>query len=128
MYDKLYRLVSAPIPPFWSFHSSCYKEEYSRQTAPGVVNKIWSLADRMGYETIFVNRNGRGVIDDHYFVNKNAGWPVVDIINISAETPSGFGPHWHTHDDDIEIIDPNIMRTVGRVVVQLLCQEDQNKI
>ncbi len=104
-----------------------YQEKYSVQTAPNVVYKIWRTAENLGYGNLFIKQEGRGVVDDHYFINRNTGWPVVDIIHTNNEPGTGFGKHWHTQHDDMDVIDKNILKAVGRVVVKTLCQEDQGR-
>ncbi|MDX1683924.1 MAG: M28 family peptidase [Saprospiraceae bacterium] len=104
-----------------------FREGYSLQSAPNVVYKIWKVAEDMGYSDLFIPRDGRGVVDDHYFINRNTGWPVVDIIHTNQNKGTGFGSHWHTHDDNLEVIDKNVLKRVGRVVLRVLCYEDQGR-
>ena len=103
------------------------KEKHSMDLAPGLTNKIWALANKLGYGSEFINEVGRGVLDDHYFVMKEGGWPCVDIIHSNAPTKTGFGKHWHTHDDNLDIIDKNKLRTVGNVVLNVVYREDVGK-
>ena len=44
------------------------KEQFSRQAAPDIVDKVWKLAQNMGYSNHFVNDLSGGITDDHYFV------------------------------------------------------------
>ena len=104
-----------------------YQEGFSLQSAPNLVYKVWKTAENLGYGDVFVKQQGRGVVDDHYFINKNAGWPVVDIIHTNQGQGTGFGAHWHTHDDDLDIIEKSVLKKVGRVVLTTLCQTDQGK-
>ncbi len=82
--------------------------------------KVWNLARAMGKGQYFQERVVQGIIDDHYFVNKIAGIPMIDIINKPPENPEGFGAHWHTHKDDIGIIDKNTLAAVGQVVTAIV--------
>ena len=104
------------------------KEGISMQVASPVVNKVWKLAQDMGYGTYFSNELGGSITDDHLFVIQNARIPMIDIINVSTETPSGFGPHWHTHNDDMGIIDARTLRAVGQVVLAVLFGEANQNI
>lgn len=105
-----------------------FRERYSMQTAPNVVFKIWKIAEDLGYSDLFRQQDGRGVVDDHYFINQNAGWPVADIIHTKQTTNgTGFGEHWHTHDDDMDVIDKNTLKRVGKVIIHTLCREDQGR-
>ena len=104
-----------------------YQERYSVQSAPQIVYKVWKLAEDLGYGNIFLAREGRGVVDDHYFINRNTGWPVIDIIHTDNEGENGFGDHWHTHDDDMDVIDKSTLKVVGKVVTTVLVKEDLGK-
>jgi Zn-dependent M28 family amino/carboxypeptidase len=82
--------------------------------------KVWNLARAMGKGAYFQDRTISGIIDDHYFVNSIAGIPMIDIINKPPDAEEGFGPHWHTHKDDISIIDKNTLAAVGQVVTAVV--------
>lgn len=99
------------------------KEYFSMQFAPQVVNKVWKLGQDMGYGNYFVNQQGGAITDDHYYVNTIARIPMIDIINRAQGTQTGFGAHWHTHDDDLGIIDKRTLRAVGQVVLAVLYRE-----
>lgn len=100
------------------------KEAYSMQFAPGLVNRIWELAGRMGYGNYFHNVNGGGVTDDHYFVSTVARIPMIDIINLPLDSQNrGFGDHWHTQKDNLEVIDSRTLRAVGQVVLAVIYRE-----
>lgn len=83
-------------------------------------SKVWNLGSAMGKGQYFQNRTVSGIIDDHYFVNKDAGIAMIDIINKPPDNPEGFGSHWHTHQDDIGIIDKNTLAAVGQVVTAVI--------
>ena len=100
------------------------KEYYSMQFAPRLVNDIWALAGRMGYSNYFHDSRVGGITDDHYFVNTIARIPMIDIINLPADSQSqSFGDHWHTHQDNLEIIDARTLRAVGQVLLAVLYGE-----
>jgi len=120
-YGILLDMVGAKNPRF-------AKDQVSRRFAPNVQEKIWNLANNMGYSDKFVNELGGNLTDDHYFVNVIADIPMVDIINQVKGSPHGFGPHWHTHDDNIDIIDKNTLRVVGQVVIATLYKESDYSI
>lgn len=104
------------------------KDQVSTVYAKDVQTKIWNLANSMGYSDKFVNEQGNNITDDHYFVNVIAGIKMVDIINQKSILSHGFGAHWHTHDDNIEIIDRNSLRVVGQVVLATLYKESDGSI
>lgn len=100
------------------------KEEISRAYAPQLTDKIWKLANDMGYGNFFTNVNGGSVTDDHYFVNSIAKIPMVDIINLPLNSNNkGFGSHWHTHNDNMEVINHRTLRAVGQVLLAIIYRE-----
>ena len=100
------------------------REQYSVYFAGSIVDKVWALAQNMGYGNYFVNADGGGITDDHYFVNTVAKIPMIDIINRPIETQTGFGAYWHTHDDNMDIIDKRTLKAVGQVVLAVLYREN----
>lgn len=98
------------------------KEAVSMAYAPTTMNKVWKLAQEMGYGKYFNGQQSDGVTDDHFFVNKLAAIPMIDIIN----RPSGsrFGAYWHTHDDNMDIIDPATLQAVGTVVMHSIYRHE----
>ena len=83
-------------------------------------SRVWNLAAAMGKGRYFQNRTIAGIIDDHYYVNKIAGIPMIDIISKPPSASEGFGPHWHTHGDDLSIIDKNTLGAVGQVITAVV--------
>ncbi len=104
------------------------REEYSYQNAKKYQDKVWTLAQRMGYSDFFREETSGGVMDDHYWVMKNGGIPMIDIINQQPGDRSSFGSYHHTHDDDIDIISKRTLRVVGQVVTAVLYQESIGNI
>ena len=45
---------------------------------------------------------------------------MIDIINFDNE---GFGDHWHTGNDGMNIIDKNTLRAVGQVVAAVVYRD-----
>ncbi len=99
-------------------HATFYKEGFSRRYAGPWVDRIWGIADQMGYGNVFVDQSMGAVTDDHYFVNTIAGIPTLDIIHKEQGSATGFFEHWHTTQDDMDIIDRQTLKAVGRVVTQ----------
>ena len=83
-------------------------------------DKVWSLAHGMNKSAYFINVRGRPLTDDHYYVNLYTQIPMIDIINRPVTSAKGFGAHWHTHDDNMSIIDAEVLGTVGQVVIAFL--------
>jgi Zn-dependent M28 family amino/carboxypeptidase len=101
-----------------------YHEGFSMQYARTIVEKVWQAASAAGYGSIFVNKDGGGVTDDHLPVNEKANIPCIDIINHYPDCQqSSFGPTWHTINDDMQHIDKNTLQAVGQTLVQLIYSE-----
>lgn len=100
------------------------KEGFSVQVAPSVVEKVWSTAGRLGYSDLFTQEIAPGVTDDHYFVRKYTGIPVIDIINYGKHNgENGFGNHWHTKEDNMAVIDKSVLKAVGQTVLDVIYNE-----
>lgn len=102
------------------------KEYFSQRFAPQFHNKVWNLAISMGYGDLFLDQPRGAVNDDHYHVNIITGIPMIDIINL-PKSDGSFGDYHHTHKDDIDIIDKNVLRKTGQVVAAVLYRMDAGK-
>src|SRR5690606_30540966 len=94
---------------------------------PAKVQRIHQHYDMLGNMTRgmskssqFATARNQPVTDDHFFVNYYTVIPMIDIIHKPLDKADGFGPHWHTHKDVLDNIDPNILGTVGQVVTAYL--------
>lgn len=97
-------------------------EPGSRQMAGEVQQHIYEAAGRAGYSSFFpFTVSNMGIEDDHVYVNELAKIPTVDIIN-HANGPAGdeFPAHWHTHGDNMSIIDKATLKAVGQTMLQVL--------
>jgi Zn-dependent M28 family amino/carboxypeptidase len=99
------------------------KEEISVTYAASIVEKVWNLAQAMGYGNYFVDDRVGAITDDHYFVNSIARIPMIDIINRPIDSQTGFVPHWHTPDDTLDKIDRNTLRAVGQLLLAVIYRE-----
>ncbi|NDC42182.1 MAG: M28 family peptidase, partial [Chitinophagia bacterium] len=95
-------------------------EGLSGQLAPEVQQFVWQAASRAGYSSYFPFQPGAGVTDDHLPVNKIAGIKTVDIINLTTNGTSTFAPHWHTHNDNMQVIDKATLKAVGQTLLQVI--------
>jgi len=86
---------------------------------------VWQLGQKLGYGKYFINIDGNPVIDDHQFVQRITGIPMIDIIEYSFMTRS-FGEYWHTHDDNMDVIDKETLKAVGHTVLHWTVQRDRN--
>ena len=98
-----------------------FKEGYSMQFAPGITDKVWSTARRLGYSHIFSSQRQDAVTDDHYFVNTLAKIPMIDIIHF--EPGKGFGDFHHTRKDNLSLIDKTTLKAVGETVLNVVYYE-----
>ncbi|MDP5170831.1 MAG: M28 family peptidase [Bacteroidia bacterium] len=96
------------------------KEGYSMQYAPDVVQRVWDAARSLGHGNFFISRRNDPIVDDHYYVNKIAQIPMVDVIDIRQGT--GFFDDWHTRGDDITNIDKPTLQAVGETVLAVVYQ------
>jgi len=103
--------------------STFMMEGYSLKFAPTTTRHIWDVAVKSGFSQYFLYSKTGPIEDDHYYVNTIAGIPTVDIIHRDPGTISGFGSYWHTHDDDLDVIDKNVLRAVGQTVINVLYLE-----
>lgn len=105
------------------------KEGVSMNFAPQIVNKVWALGQELGYSRFFVNEKTGMVTDDHVFVNTIAKIPMIDIIGMPKPpgTNNSFGKHWHTHNDDLEVIDIRTLRAVGQTMLTMIYREAANQ-
>jgi hypothetical protein len=101
-----------------------YKEQFSVKYAPGTVQKVWNTALKLGYSNYFIMQQGGQVIDDHLYVNRIARIPSINIIQHDPTTASNFGQYWHTHNDNMDVIDRNTLKAVGQTVLTVLFNEE----
>jgi hypothetical protein len=99
------------------------QEGYSMRFAPSIVNKVWETAASIGYSNYFQFRRTSRITDDHYYVNKYAEIPTINIIDHDERREMGFGDYWHTHKDDMDIIDKSTLKAVGQTVLTVIFNE-----
>jgi glutaminyl-peptide cyclotransferase len=98
------------------------KEGYSMEYAPGIVNKVWSMAARLGYGNIFITKNEGTITDDHVFVNEFAKIPMINIISYDPEL-GFFGDFHHTRNDNMDLISKEKLQAVGTTLLHVIYQE-----
>jgi hypothetical protein len=89
------------------------------------MDKVWRTGQGLGHNE-FLNFNRQGVVDDHYYVNTILNIPYIDIINYGVEEGGGFGHFWHTHKDNMDIIDKKPLKAVGETVMTVIFNEKVN--
>lgn len=92
-------------------------EGVSMQYAPEFMKQVWRNADLLGYGNFFQKELTDQIIDDHYYINQLTKIPTIDIISRTYTTRSGFPKHWHTHQDNMSIIDKLTLQAVGETVL-----------
>jgi hypothetical protein len=100
-------------------------EGLSSQFASGVQQTVWKAAGTAGYSSYFPFEKGAGITDDHVFVNEIIKIPTIDIINLTPNSEKSFATHWHTHDDNMSIIDKNTLKAVGETLLQVIYETAQ---
>jgi len=100
-------------------------EQYSVQYAPSIVRKVWNNGAQLGFSNRFLFKSApRGIVDDHFYINQITGIPAMDIIYLDANLPNMFGEHWHTHQDNLSVIDKSALKAVGQTLLQTVYQEN----
>ena len=93
------------------------------QYAPSVVKKVWDTAAKLGYSDYFRYKKTNSMTDDHLYINTMANIPCIDILQYDPSTKSTFGSYWHTHDDNMDIIDKNTLKAVGQTLLEVIYSE-----
>lgn len=105
------------------------REAFSQQVAAKYLDYIWDMAGKMSYGNYFLDMNPGSVEDDHKYVIQNLKIPMIDIINMSRlNGREGFGHYHHTHEDNMNIIDKNTLKAVGKVVTATIYNFSNGKI
>jgi Zn-dependent M28 family amino/carboxypeptidase len=100
------------------------REYFSQQYAGFVIDIVWDNARDLGYDDVFLNRQGGATTDDHYFVNTIADIPTIDIIHLDRNSTNGsFFNHWHTTTDNMDNIDKSTLQIVGKVLMRTIYNE-----
>lgn len=94
------------------------RESFSEQNAGYIMSHTWNIAQELGYGNHFVNTASGPTIDDHYYVNKGTGIPMIDVIQFDPK--GGFADYWHTIKDDITTIHKPTLKAVGTTMLHLV--------
>lgn len=103
-----------------------FREYYSKHYGENVLEKVWSTARQLGYSKYFIGKDGGGVTDDHLYVNRGRNIPSIDIIHLDESRDFTFGEFWHTHKDDMSVIDKETLKAVGQTVLEVIYKEKGN--
>ncbi|HSD30832.1 MAG TPA: M28 family peptidase [Gemmatimonadales bacterium] len=91
-------------------------EQNSQGFAPEVVDRVWKVADSIGYGNVFVRQPGSSLIDDHVAL-QHANIHAIDVVDFS------YGPnnsYWHTTEDTLDKVSAQSLQIVGDVAVAVL--------
>jgi hypothetical protein len=106
-----------------SKNATFFKEGTSMKYASMVTDKVWQIAGRLGYGNYFVDMPANQITDDHVYVNREARIPMTDIIDHKEGNENYFGEYWHTHNDNLQVIDKQTLKAVGQTLLQVIYQE-----
>ena len=90
------------------------QEGFSMSKAPEVVQRVWQVANQLGYAQVFVPRADEALIDDHVPLQQ-AGIHAIDVIDFTF-------PYHHTTEDTIDKVSAASLQIVGDVAVALVRQ------
>ena len=91
-------------------------EQNSQAFAPEVVDRVWKVADSIGYGNVFVQQPGSTLIDDHVALQR-AGIHAIDVVDFSYGPGNGY---WHTTDDTLDKVSAQSLQIVGDVAVAVV--------
>lgn len=103
-------------------NSQFHMEGESMRYAPGIVEKVWSRAQKIGFGSYFVKSRQGGLTDDHVFVNEFAKIPMIDIVHYDPQH-GYFGDYHHTHRDNMDLISRQTLEAVGETVLNVIYYE-----
>jgi Zn-dependent M28 family amino/carboxypeptidase len=89
-----------------------FVEGHSNRLAPEVVDKVWNIAQRMGFSDVF-QRQGRHTVNDDHIPLNEAGIPTINIIDFDY-------PYWHTPHDTPDKVSASSLGVVGAVITRLV--------
>ena len=98
-------------------------EGVSMEYAPSVMKKVWDIGNQIGYSSYFLYQRGGYITDDHFYVIRDRGIPMIDIIHLDQSTETGMYEHWHTLEDNLDKIDPGTLQAVGQTMLTVIYSE-----
>jgi glutaminyl-peptide cyclotransferase len=76
------------------------------------VDRVWGVAQRLGFSDVFHRRVRHTINDDHIPLNE-AGIPTINVIDFDF-------PYWHTPEDTPDKVSASSLGVVGAVVTRLV--------
>lgn len=99
-------------------------ESISMANAQEVMYSVWDMGHQLGHGRFFQYNRTKPVYDDHKYINELTDIPCIDIIDHDATTPTEFGAYWHTHKDNLGLIDKTTLMAVGQTLTQIIYNQD----
>ena len=96
-------------------------EGNSMHYASGIVRKVWDIANRAGFSDYFIYKETGFITDDHLYVNRILNIPSIDIIHTNSD--GRFASHWHTHRDNMDVIERSTLNAVGQTLLEIIFSE-----
>ena len=89
-----------------------YVETNSNRLAPEVVDRVWAIAQRLGFGDVFQRQTRHTMNDDHMPLN-DVGIKTIAVIDFDY-------PYWHTPDDTPDKVSASSLSVVGEVMTRLI--------
>ena len=93
--------------------------------APDIMKRVWDIGHQIGYGNYFSYQRTNPIVDDHTYINEIIRIPTIDIIHYSTNTETGFFEQWHTVGDNMDVIDKNTLKAIGKTVLTVVYLENQ---
>ena len=88
-----------------------------------VVDRVWKIGRSLGYTDLFIeNATASMLTDDHRYINELLDIPAIDVIHYRSGQ-SDFMECHHTHCDNMDIIDKEVMRKTGHTMLTVIYNE-----
>ncbi len=91
-----------------------YQEGNSLTGAPQIVENVWDVAKRLGYQQYFrADSAGRHTLTDDHVELQKTGIRAIDVVDFDY-------PPWHTPEDDLSQVSAASLQVVGDVAMAVL--------
>ncbi len=93
-----------------------YKEKNSQDFAPDVNDRLFRIAQQLGYGRYLIGEVKYNISDDHVPLSTIGHIPTIDLIDFD------YGP-WHTLEDTPDKCSPKSLAVVGNTVAEMVYRE-----
>lgn len=94
-------------------------EGTSFRAAPELMYRVWDMGHQLGFGAYFSYNRTLGIFDDHVPLIA-AGIPTINILHQDIQTQTLFAKYWHTHEDNLDIVDAKSLEATGQTVLQVI--------